>query len=162
MSGALARARADLEAGRPWMARDRLVGALAQRQDDELLDLLAEVHETMGDLPAAGALWFVTGRDDDRARAAVDAWRDRHASDEQRWRSIPGPVRRHARPPTALDELRAAAVVESRGRTAPLPDVPEEGSWRDALAPVGCLLVLLGVLVLVVVGGWTVWHWIRG
>ena len=70
MSTVIQRAHADVEAGHPWMARDRLVSALHQRQDDEILHLLAEVHAQMGDLPAAGALWFATARDDERARAA--------------------------------------------------------------------------------------------
>ena len=38
MTTSIERARADLEAGRAWKARDRLEGALADRQDHELLD----------------------------------------------------------------------------------------------------------------------------
>ncbi|MGL5851537.1 MAG: hypothetical protein ACRCZD_12215 [Phycicoccus sp.] len=53
--GAVERARADLDAGRPWLARDRLSRVLAPRQDDEVLDLLAETHAVMHDLPAAGS-----------------------------------------------------------------------------------------------------------
>jgi hypothetical protein len=63
----IALARADLDEGRAWKARDRLDGLLTTRQDDEVLDLMGEVRFAMGDLPAAGALWFVTGRDDETA-----------------------------------------------------------------------------------------------
>lgn len=91
---ALARARADIVAGRLWRARDRLTGLLVHRQDDQVLDLLATVHHRMCDLPAAGAIWYITGRDDPEARAAIEAWRRRYGSDEERWRSLPGPIRR--------------------------------------------------------------------
>lgn len=97
VNDSIARARADLDAGRPWKARDRLTGLLAHRQDLEVLDLLATVHHDMQDLPAAGALWFVTGRDDDNARNSIAAWRERYGSDQVRWRSIPGPIRREVR-----------------------------------------------------------------
>ena len=74
---AIARARADLVAGRHWKARDRLDGLLSVRQDSEVADLLATVHYEMHDLPAAGALWFVTGRNDEVARESIAAWRQR-------------------------------------------------------------------------------------
>ncbi|MFC0003214.1 hypothetical protein [Micromonospora siamensis] len=71
MSDAVARARADLAAGRPWKARNRLTGVLVHRQDREVLDLLATVHHEMRDLPAAGAItvvvWFL-------AMVAIGMW----------------------------------------------------------------------------------------
>jgi hypothetical protein len=77
------RCRRDLAAGRPWVARDRLYGALRDRPADPALwTLLAEVHEDMRDLPAAGAAWFLTDRGDDdaQAAAALAALRSRHTS----------------------------------------------------------------------------------
>lgn len=111
MDDSLARARADLAAGRAWKARDRLVGTLTHRQDAEVLDLLATVHHTMRDLPAAGALWFATGRSDDLTAPALAAWRERHGNDHDRWRSLPAPVRRHVDSP-ALRALEASASRE--------------------------------------------------
>lgn len=90
VTDALDRARADLADGRAWKARDRLTGMLATRRDDDLVDLLAQAHYEMGDLPAAGALWFVTGRRDDRAENAMAAWRERAGNEEARWSSLPG------------------------------------------------------------------------
>ena len=59
----LIRAQRDPGRGEPWLARDRLVGALAQRGTDEaLLDLLARTYVAIGDLPAAGGAWFVSAR----------------------------------------------------------------------------------------------------
>jgi len=50
--------------------------------------MTCKTHHDMQDLPAAGALWFVTGRDDDKARNSIVAWRERYGSDRERWRSI--------------------------------------------------------------------------
>ena len=54
-------ARAALEAGVPWRARDLLAAHVIER-DPEALALLAQVHHDMGDLPRAGAIWFAAGR----------------------------------------------------------------------------------------------------
>jgi hypothetical protein len=113
----LARPRADLAAGRAWKARDRLIGTLTHRQDAELLDLLATVHHTMQDLPAAGALWFATGRSDDVAAPAQATWRERHGNDQDRWRSLPAPVRRHVDSPALRRKpLQSALATRSRSR----------------------------------------------
>ncbi|QIM22223.1 hypothetical protein G7075_15520 [Phycicoccus sp. HDW14] len=159
MSGAVERARADLEAGRPWMARDRLTSVIQHRTDDELVDLLAEVYLTMLDVPAAGALWFATGRDDEVARDAVAVWADRFPSDDARWSSIPRPLRTTDGSP-GLEDLRRRLSARPRGERRP-PDIPEpESRAEEMLAPA---LLLAGVLVLVAmvgIGLWTTWHWI--
>jgi hypothetical protein len=75
------RARADLSRGEPWLARDRLRGALAQRPHDQnVIEELALVHSAMGDLPAAGACWFLTGRadGDPQVAAALAAFERRY------------------------------------------------------------------------------------
>ena len=74
-SGAVERARADLAAGRAWKARDRLTGFLRDEYDPEALELLGEVHHTMGDLPAAGAAWFGTSRRGHDVDESIEAWR---------------------------------------------------------------------------------------
>ncbi|PRY52497.1 hypothetical protein BCF74_13326 [Knoellia remsis] len=164
MSDALSRARNDLAAGRAWKARDRLHGALAQRQDDELLDLLAEVHYGLGDLPAAGALWFVTGRTGTAADAAIAAWRERYGGPQAQWFSFPPTVRESREWSHHLRELEGAArdyeqaVVQRRrqelGNT--------EAWWEPIVFGGGCFLVLASALALIVIGLWTVWHWIWG
>ena len=93
-SGAVERARADLAAGRAWKARDRLTGYLRDEYDDEALELLGEVHHTMGDLPAAGAAWFGTARRGRDVDEAIEAWRDRYDDHfPEMWRSLPRTVR---------------------------------------------------------------------
>ena len=88
------RARADLEAGREWKARERLVGRLAGEYDAEALELLGEVSYRMRDLPAAGAAWFGTARRGKDVDEAVEAWRERHGDHfAQMWSSLPRSVR---------------------------------------------------------------------
>jgi hypothetical protein len=158
----MARARADLEAGRQWKARDRLTGLLVHRQDLDVLDLLATVHHEMQDLPAAGALWFVTGRDDDVARNSIVAWRERYGSDRERWRSIPGPIRREVR----ASDLRALqeAATSDTGRFARPRQTGEdtEAWWEPIVFGGGAIAVLLSVVALICIGMWTVVRWIWG
>ena len=151
MGDSLARARADLTAGRPWKARDRLNGLLTHRQDTEVIDLLATVLHTMGDLPAAGALWFVTGRDDQAAREAVDAWHGRHGSDDELWRSIPAPIRREVDTPA----LRALAAV-----SALAPQNVKRWAASDAKQSWWEPIVFGGLAIGFVVGMWTTLRWI--
>lgn len=109
------RARQDIADARLWKARDRLTGALVHRADHELLDLLGEVHFSMAELPAAGGMWFLTGRQGPDAEAARLAWHERHGNDPlQLWLSLPPLARRNAEQAAVL-ELKAAA--EQRART---------------------------------------------
>lgn len=75
------RAAADLLRAEPWLARDRLLGALrAGPLDQEVLRGLAESYTALGDLPAAGACWFLTDAEDTdpAADAALTALRARY------------------------------------------------------------------------------------
>lgn len=106
------RARADLAAGRAWKARDRLQGARASAPyDQEILGLLGEVAWSMGDLPAAGAAWWLTERTGPDVDAALAALRERAGDDpEQLLRMIkPGrPATRYPEPVVA----RIRALVD--------------------------------------------------
>lgn len=78
---AVERAAADLRRGEPWLARDRLLGALrASPLDQQVLRGLAEAYTALGDLPAAGTCWFITGAEDTdpAADAALTALRTRY------------------------------------------------------------------------------------
>ncbi len=144
MTSALERARADLAAGRAWLARDRLTGLLDHRQDDEVLALLVEVHLAMGDLPKAGALLVLLGGEGPEVDAALAAWRHRYGDPEARWRSIPAPVR-VARGPE-LAALRVAEADRPPGERDLPPDHVEGGEGPGVGAALGCLLALAGVL----------------
>lgn len=160
MTEALARARADLAAGRAWLARDRLTGLLRDRQDEEVLALLAEVHLAMGDLPKAGALLAVLGGEGAEHEAALAAWRRRYGDADARWRSIPAPVR------SARADAIAALQEAERGRPVGERDLPAADPHPDRPVSItGCLLVLLALVVVVValllavVGAVTVVRW---
>ncbi len=156
----LARARADLAAGRPWKALDRLNGVLAHRQDHEVLDLLATVHYEMQDLPAAGALWFVLGRDDEAAQRSISAWLEQHRNDTARWHSIPGPVRRKAST-KQLEGLRRAAGQADKGGTRDIGPVGEPSPQWEGIVFGGCAItVVVWFLAMVGIGMWTVFRWI--
>lgn len=155
----MARARDDLKVGLAWKARDRLTGLLTHRQDFEVLDLLATVHHEMQDLPAAGALWFVTGRDDEAARSSIAAWRERYGSDQDRWRSIPSPVRRATRG-DHLSSLREAARQGAGGSARSQPDDYKEAWWEPIVFGGGVIALLLWLVAMIVIGMWTVVRWI--
>ena len=156
----MSRARADLAAGRAWKARDRLTGLLIHRQDEEVLDLLATVHQQMQNLPAAGALWFVTGRDDELARSAIEAWQERHGNDHDRWRSIPAVLRREAQS-TELTLLKASAGREVRGLARVHSEKPYQETWWEPIVfGGGAIAFVLWVLTMIVIGMWTVIRWI--
>lgn len=156
MTDGVTRARQDLADGRPWSARTRLNGVLAHRQDVEVLDLLATVHYEMRDLPAAGAIWFATGRNDDAAQRSVEAWKAHHRSDVALWHSIPGPIRRSVHSQD-LEQLKGAATA------APKPQARYEvdESWWEPIVFGGLAFIVVGwFLTMTAIGMWTVFHWI--
>ena len=114
-----------------------------------MLDLLAAVYYDLGELPKAGALWHVTGRDDARAAAAAEAWRERYGDDGARWRSIPAVVRRQR-----LRDRPGRAQLDER--------VISEQTRGSPVVSVGCLLVLAVLLALVGIGLWTTGRWLLG
>ncbi len=126
--GAVARARAALERGERWRARDileeHLDGSVAE---PGALALLGEVYHVMGDLPAAGAAWFGAGVRGPEVTDAVAAWREHFGDDFPRmWRSLPRCVRLEPRSPK-VEALRARALEAS---TADDP-AAEDGAADD-------------------------------
>lgn len=125
-----------------------------------MLDLLATVYYEMPDLPAAGAIWFTTGRDDRAAQDSIAAWRERHGNDEARWHSIPSPIRSWA-DSTHLAALKgSAAQIAARRRSGwNALGAFVESRW-DRLVPIAFGAVVFGFLAMVGIGLWTVLHWI--
>jgi hypothetical protein len=78
-TSAFDRVRSDLAEGRLWKARDRVTGTLVARPTDPvLLELAGQVFFQMGDLPRAGAYWFLTDKDGPEVEAALVALKQRH------------------------------------------------------------------------------------
>lgn len=163
------RARRDATDGRAWKARDRLTGLLAHRPDAAVADELARIHHTMQDLPAAGALWFVTGRDGAAADAAVAAWREQHGNAAAQWRTIPRPLRDAFASEPHLVQLQANAREaertsiqryqrKQRGLT-PHGPAGMERVW-DIVIPTFLTVLALALVALMGIGMWTAWGWV--
>jgi hypothetical protein len=157
-SGAVERARADLAVGRAWKARDRLTGHLADNLDPEALELLGEVHYDMGDMPAAGAAWFGTGRRGKDVDEAVEAWRERYNDHfEQMWRSLPRTVRDNPGNPRVEALRRRAGADRSPAAVTSAP--AQTGGGVDAAVVITVVLAILFVIC-AVVGAVTLLRWI--
>lgn len=160
----MSRALDDLAAGRAWKARDRLQGVLAHRQDDEVLELLAQVHHELGELPSAGALWFVLGRNDEAAREAMAAWRERQASPQARWFSVPPTVRKARRSEARIEALKQDFTryerTESARRRAELG--ARDPWWEPVLFGGAFLVAAIFLVVMLGVGVVTTWRWVWG
>ncbi|NYG06798.1 hypothetical protein BJ986_001285 [Phycicoccus badiiscoriae] len=157
-SNAVLRARADLEAGREWKARERLVGHLAGEFDAEALELLGEVNYAMRDLPAAGAAWFGTARRGHDVDEAVEAWRERHGDHfGQMWSSLPRSVREREGN-KRVDALRRRAE-QTQAPTTPPAATPSGEGGPDAATIIAIALAVLFV-VCAVIGFVTLLAWI--
>lgn len=151
---ALRNARRDLDAGRPWLARDRLTTYLSAHLDERVLDALGDVYATMGDLPAAGAVWFALDRDDDLARRAAAAFVEYYGqSPERTWNALPRAVRMHSRAPQVA-ELR----IDFARATEPPPDT----RFADAVLGTTIFAGCAGALSAAAVGVVTIIRWIFG
>lgn len=152
-------ARADLEAGREWKARDVLVGHVAGTYDPEALALLGDVHAAMRDLPSAGAAWFGTNRRGADVDAAVDAWRDRHADNfVQMWHSLPRSVRDHEGN-KRVDALRRRVEKDQPAAGLDAAEGDSEGGVDTAViiaVAVGILFVICAVIGFVTLLSWLV------
>ena len=147
MTEQLSRARADLASGRAWKARDRLHGVLRDRQDVEILDLLATGAPC--DVGPAGSGGTVVchrpGRCDRSSgcrRLARTSWERRGALAQHSGLGFPG-VRKGARrgsdddewltrvtPPD--DQDRHVELAVRRGIVAPSDRVLLVDDWAAA------------------------------
>ena len=161
--GVVERARAHLEAGQEWKARDLLVGHVAGDYDPEALELLGEVSYAMRDLPSAGAAWFGTRRRGADVDAAVEAWRERHRDHfAQMWSSLPRSVReRHGNKRVDALRRRAEQVKSSE------PAAEQGGTVHSTTSGRGVdtatiIAVALGILFVAcaVIGFVTVVRWL--
>ena len=85
-TSALERARADLAAGRPDQARERLTGYLytlhrAGRYDQQTYLLLGDVCFEMRDFARAGASWLLTEKSGPEVLRATEAFYQRYGRD---------------------------------------------------------------------------------
>jgi hypothetical protein len=80
-SKGLERVKSELAAGRLWKARDRVTGLVTARPADQaVLELARQVFYEMGDLPRAGAYWFLTEKDGPEVESALQALTERYGT----------------------------------------------------------------------------------
>ncbi|MFD9389485.1 DUF6584 family protein [Streptomyces sp. NPDC060000] len=156
----LARAEADLAAGRVPVARQRLRGLVSSFPNDLLLRRrLAEVYRLYGE-PAEAGRWMYL--EPDREPAETSAFETRYRTPPQRMRALAwhGPESL-ARSAFAREQLAAvrAASSDAVGRPVDWDTVPVGGSADSKgsaltgfLTGAGCLVVLLAFLAIWVYG----------
>ena len=153
MPRSIDRARADLAAGRPWMARNRLQSFVSRHPDhQEALELLGEVLYGMGDLPRAGRYWFMTARNDEEAQLAIAALRSVYPRPELLLAALRLRKEPVGYPPAAVERFKSLlAEAGARGfHWIPLPDggslvvEPVRGPrwWHTLLMAISTLLVV--------------------
>ncbi len=164
---ALLRAHADIDRNRLWKARDRIEGWLATHPaDQDALDLLGEVFYKMGDLPRAGACWYLTERQGSDVDAALDALDERHGRSPL---SLLTALRVRARsehfPPRVRDRLARlagpAAAAGYRSSYPPVTKLRQFDEWPPPEPPRSVRTrimepVQLSLIVLLTVGVWLV------
>lgn len=151
-SGVVERAREDMEAGRLWKARDRLVMAVREvPTDQDALETLGEVYFAMGDQPAAGRFWFLTERSGSEVEEAMAAFEERWGGNlGEKLKVVPFNGKVEDYPPAARERLRALGERARHGGVEwPRAETVEEhkssddsiglGGWM-----VGALLAVLG------------------
>lgn len=154
----VARARAALDSGMPWRARDLLLGYFADTKDLGALALLGEVLHDMGDLPGAGAAWFGAGVKGAEVDAAITAWREKYNDDfGDMWRSLPASVRRGPRSPK-VDALREKAQEYDLARDAAKKSDPAASEGMDAAQiiswVIAAIFVVCAIVGLITILGW--------
>lgn len=157
----LERVREDLAAGRLWKARDRVTGMVGGRPADQaVLELAGRVFFEMGDLPRAGAYWFLTERSGPDTEVAVQALYERHGHHPVNViKALPvrNEIDAYPRPVAErLRELQRAAKDENGFRWHPAPPRPvdpgpEEPAWKRLVGLIGG-----GVALLATVGVWLI------
>ena len=158
---ALERAREDLAAGRPDVARERVTGYLyslhcdGEYEQDAYL-LLGEIYFAMQDYPRAGAAWLLTERSGADVEKAFTAFYERYGRNST---NILRVVKPHAPsenyPPAVQERLKAWDYRFRNYRSRNKPRAGEnirdnEGEEKPGLRgiEIGCLLavVVVGML----------------
>ena len=159
----LERARGELAAGRPWKARQRLEGALANDPtNQDVLELLGEICFEMGDLPSAGAYWFLTERDGEDVAAAHAALAERWPTPRALFAALPVKARVDAYPARVRARLEALLADESTRwlfakKTRGIGRKGRDPRTADDEDGDGILVAALGVLFFILlVGPWIV------
>lgn len=155
----LERCREEIARGELWKARDRLHGLFVTCYfDPEVADLLADVYWRMGDFPQAGKYWMLLERDDERARAAREAFAARFPDPVARVNQLPIRRRGPAFPPAVRARIEALAAetgfTGTPGDEARPPNYADEKGFKNAVIQLGCFFLIAVLLGLLAIAAW--------
>ena len=152
----LDKARAEIEKGNLWRAKEILQGAIrGEGYDVQLFEMMGTVFLRMGDLPEAGRFLFLSGVRRPEYLEAIELFLSRHRQKEPH--SFVYLFPRRARLKTVSDyPHEVAQVLREMGLPEVLKDkegrvyVPDSGS--DAVGWVTCGTILFVTLTLLILG----------
>jgi len=158
----MSRVLADVAARNLGRARDRLHGLLASYPNDLALRThLAEIYSRLRQPAMAGRYWYLDEPGTDEMRAARAAFeRECGGSAERMLQRLRfrGDVKTlgdsYAGQSLRLLQMRACdeAPVATRARTIPGPTPVSGSEWKSQISMYGCLAVVVGTLLLIVLG----------
>lgn len=169
--GARARAQSEVEAGRPWRAKEILRGALSNPQfatDPYFLESFGRLLDGLGDRVEAGKMFYLSGRRTEEYAASIDLFltRTKRMPARDFVAQLPGAIRHQGLgclPEVVLEDLARRGVgIDELGRSEP---VPERSGFLGEGRPGEMAQLAAAAFVLVFVSTWfigciTVIQWV--
>jgi len=163
----LASVQSEIDAGRPWRAKEMLQGSLATEYalEPEILEAYGRILDSLGDKCEAGKYLFLSGQRAPQYAEAIQIFLDRHrkTSVSGLIASFPSQIRHHGLghlPAVVRDELDfRGATADVLERQEPLPYGVHEPSWHDKALLGGCLLLVALFLGVFLVGVVSIVRW---
>ena len=165
----LARAQAEVDAGRRWRAREILQGAIRTHPTDPaILEAYGRTLAGLGDMVEAGKYLFLSGRRGPDADPAIEIFLSRHARGSLRnlVARFPKGVRSadlSDLPGVVASDLERLGLPEESGKATSVADraaTVESLDVRQSLALVGCALAGLVLVTSVVLGLGVMVRWL--
>jgi len=164
----LAKAQAEIEAGRLWRAREKLQGAMRSYPADvRVLEAYGRLLDRLGDRVQAGKFLFLSGVRGPDVDEAIALFISRHGKGHLNslTAQFPRAVRRvglGAFPAVVMLELEQLGLPEAQVKEDSFDPVDPNFGVRQSLGVLGCGLVALVLLVAAVVGLATMFKWVFG
>ncbi len=160
-------ARAEVEAGRAWRAKEMLQGCLATDYalEPAILEAYGKLLDSLGDRCEAGMYLFLSGQRDPAYSQAIEIFlqRYRKTAATDLIARFPARIRREGLghlPAVVREELEArGASREVLERREPVSHGVRQPTWYDWALLGGCLLVFLLFLAVFLIGVVTIWRW---
>lgn len=152
------RVEQEVAAGRFWRAKEILRSNFPHGFDPDYCEAYGQVLLQMNDLLEAGRYLFVSGVRLPEYEAAIHVFLDRFQAlrTKGRYSILPGRINRTRIddwPPTVQDELRSLGVYQDIQQHQKLHSPhPAAHRFMDRLAPCGCIVFLIVIVLLAMTG----------